>query len=193
MGTVAFGSLIIALIQMARLVLEYIKRKYSKDVGRIGRWIMCCFSCCLWCLEKCMKYVQMHLLFPHPLVYSLSHALAFCNAPHSLTNPLFHPPSRTPTRPTEFTLPPFIFRPHRPASTSCIMQCGLTTEKLHSPPPPPHTSRYVNKNAYIITNIHGYPFCSAAFTALSDLMSNALLVFAINGIGFLVITLFKVS
>jgi hypothetical protein len=137
MGTVAFGSLIIALIQMARLVLEYIKRKYSKDVGRIGRWIMCCFSCCLWCLEKCMKYVQMHLLFPHPLVYSLSHALAFCNAPHSLTNPLFHPPSRTPTRPTEFTLPPFIFRPHRPASTSCIMQCGLTTEKLHSPPPPP--------------------------------------------------------
>jgi hypothetical protein len=106
MGTVAFGALIIAIVQMCRIVLEAIKRQYGESAGSIGKFIMRCFSCCLYCLEKCLKYI--------------------------------------------------------------------------------------NKNAYIITNLHGYPFCSAAWTAYSDLFANALLVVAINGVGFLVITLFKI-
>lgn len=106
MGTVAFGSLIIAIVQAIRIVLEYIQRQYGPNAGRVGRFILRCLACCMWCLEKCLKYI--------------------------------------------------------------------------------------NKNAYIITNLHGYPFCSAAWTAFNDLLSNSLLVFAINGVGFLVIFLFKV-
>jgi len=57
-GTVAFGSLIVAILQSLRLILSYIQRKFEKKVGFVGRFIMCCCQCCLWCLEKCIKYVN---------------------------------------------------------------------------------------------------------------------------------------
>jgi len=65
LGTVAFGSLIIAIIQMARIALEYIEQQKkqmeasgavdNEIVNKIWTFIFCCLRCCLWCLEKCMK------------------------------------------------------------------------------------------------------------------------------------------
>jgi len=61
LGTVAFGSLIIAIIQMARLALEYFEQRKREmessgvEIGAIWKFIFCCLRCCLWCLEKCMK------------------------------------------------------------------------------------------------------------------------------------------
>jgi hypothetical protein len=81
MGTAAFGSLILAVINMARIVLTYIKKKFadpevsvplltatatsslpltSSSQNRLHRCVLCCFHCCLTCLEECVKFINKH-------------------------------------------------------------------------------------------------------------------------------------
>lgn len=58
-GTLAFGSLIIAIVRMIRVILEYIDHKVrEKTDSKIVRCIMCCCRCCLWCLERFLKFVN---------------------------------------------------------------------------------------------------------------------------------------
>ena len=59
LGSIAFGSLIIAIVQFIRLVMEYINNK-TKDLQQKSGFVkclMCCVRCCLWCFEKCVKYI----------------------------------------------------------------------------------------------------------------------------------------
>lgn len=59
MGTMAFGSLIVAIVQFARLVLAYID-KQTKDLQESNlalKLAMKCVQCCLWCFEKSVKFV----------------------------------------------------------------------------------------------------------------------------------------
>jgi len=65
LGTTAFGSLIIAIIQALRAALEYIEQKQknmTKATGvqppMIWKALFCYFRLCLWCLEKCMRYIN---------------------------------------------------------------------------------------------------------------------------------------
>ena len=58
LGTVAFGSLVIAIIRFVRLVFEYIEKKCKKFNNEIGRFILCCCKCCLWFLEKFMRFIN---------------------------------------------------------------------------------------------------------------------------------------
>lgn len=58
-GTLAFGSLIIAIIRVIRVTLEYIYKKCKRKPGsRVARAILCCCRCCMWCLEKFMRFVN---------------------------------------------------------------------------------------------------------------------------------------
>jgi len=57
-GTIAFGSLIITLIQLARIALEYVDRKLKHSENPFAKFIMCCLRCCLWCLEKLMRAIN---------------------------------------------------------------------------------------------------------------------------------------
>jgi len=59
LGSVALGSLIIAIVQFLRIVMEYINRqtKGLQKKSCIIRAAMCCIRCCLWCFEKCVKYI----------------------------------------------------------------------------------------------------------------------------------------
>jgi choline transporter-like protein 2/4/5 len=59
MGTMAFGSLIVAIIQAMRIVLAYIDEQ-TKDLqeGNLAiKFAMKCVGCCLWCFEKSAKFV----------------------------------------------------------------------------------------------------------------------------------------
>jgi len=58
LGTVAFGSLIIAIIRMIRTILEYIERKCKKFNNDLTRCLIWCCKCCLWCLEKFMRFIN---------------------------------------------------------------------------------------------------------------------------------------
>ncbi|XP_053457351.1 choline transporter-like protein 4 isoform X2 [Nycticebus coucang] len=57
-GSLAFGALILTLVQIARVILEYIDHKLRGLQNPIARCIMCCFKCCLWCLEKFIKFLN---------------------------------------------------------------------------------------------------------------------------------------
>ncbi|KAM8841166.1 choline transporter-like protein 4 [Spinachia spinachia] len=57
-GSLAFGALILTLVQIARMILEYIDHKTRKAQNPCARFIFCCMKCCLWCLEKFIKFLN---------------------------------------------------------------------------------------------------------------------------------------
>mmetsp|Transcript_27950 Transcript_27950/g.30936 ORF Transcript_27950/g.30936 Transcript_27950/m.30936 type:complete len:406 (+) Transcript_27950:119-1336(+) len=62
LGTVAFGSLILAIIQFIRAILGRIQREAERVGGKCGggaaKAIICCFQCCLCCFEKCIRFLN---------------------------------------------------------------------------------------------------------------------------------------
>lgn len=60
MGSLAFGALLIAIIQLFRLVLEYIdhKMRAAKQGNTVVKVVLTCLKCFLWCFEKCLKFVN---------------------------------------------------------------------------------------------------------------------------------------
>eukprot|EP00038_Savillea_parva_P000896 m.99716 g.99716 ORF g.99716 m.99716 type:complete len:675 (-) comp10316_c0_seq1:3996-6020(-) len=65
LGTVAIGSLIIAIVQFIRVWFEYVSRKLddaaesaSPIIQKLVKFFVCCCRCCLWCLEKCLRFIN---------------------------------------------------------------------------------------------------------------------------------------
>ncbi|KAH8306254.1 hypothetical protein KR018_005316 [Drosophila ironensis] len=58
LGTVAFGSLILAICRLIRLVLEYIDSKLRKYDNAVTRAILCCMRCFFWLLENFLKFLN---------------------------------------------------------------------------------------------------------------------------------------
>ncbi|XP_046368396.2 choline transporter-like protein 2 [Haliotis rufescens] len=58
LGTLAFGSVLIAIVQLIRSVLEYLSRKLKGSENKVARFIVKCLSCCFWCLEKILKFIN---------------------------------------------------------------------------------------------------------------------------------------
>ena len=56
LGTIAFGSLVIAIIRFIRYILKKIENTLKKSDNDVTKCYLKCCSCCLWCLEKFMKY-----------------------------------------------------------------------------------------------------------------------------------------
>ncbi|KAI4895863.1 hypothetical protein NFI96_008663, partial [Prochilodus magdalenae] len=57
-GSLAFGALILTLIQLVRIFLEYIDHKCRAAQNPCARFLMCCLKCCFWCLEKFIKFLN---------------------------------------------------------------------------------------------------------------------------------------
>ncbi|KAG7279697.1 hypothetical protein CRUP_011629 [Coryphaenoides rupestris] len=57
-GTLAFGSLILSIIQIIRVLLEYIDHKLQGAHNKCTRFLLCCLKCCFWCLEKFIKFLN---------------------------------------------------------------------------------------------------------------------------------------
>ncbi|KXZ44390.1 hypothetical protein GPECTOR_68g361 [Gonium pectorale] len=60
MGSICFGALIIAIIQLIRFLLEYLDRK-TKELqaqNKFAEWAMCCVKCCMWCIEKIVQFIN---------------------------------------------------------------------------------------------------------------------------------------
>jgi solute carrier family 44 (choline transporter-like protein), member 2/4/5 len=59
-GSLAFGSFIIAVVQMMRFALAYVERQAShlKEKNKTVKVLLCALHCFLWCFEKCVKYVS---------------------------------------------------------------------------------------------------------------------------------------
>uniref|UniRef100_A0AAR2M037 Choline transporter-like protein n=1 Tax=Pygocentrus nattereri TaxID=42514 RepID=A0AAR2M037_PYGNA len=57
-GTLAFGSLILSIIQVIRVLLEYLDHKLKGAENKFAKFLLCCLKCCFWCLEKFIKFLN---------------------------------------------------------------------------------------------------------------------------------------
>ncbi|KAL0962485.1 hypothetical protein UPYG_G00340640 [Umbra pygmaea] len=57
-GSLAFGALILTLVQIVRIILEYVDHKTRAAQNPCARFILCCLKCCFWCLEKFIKFLN---------------------------------------------------------------------------------------------------------------------------------------
>jgi len=57
-GTAAFGSLLVAIVKMIRAFLARLQRKAKKANSKIAQAILCFFQCCMWCFEKCLRFMN---------------------------------------------------------------------------------------------------------------------------------------
>ncbi|XP_061169657.1 choline transporter-like protein 2 [Saccostrea echinata] len=57
-GSLAFGSLIIAIIQMIRVGLEYLDHKLKGSENAVAKFLLKILKCCFWCLEKFMRFLN---------------------------------------------------------------------------------------------------------------------------------------
>ncbi|XP_008419181.1 choline transporter-like protein 1 isoform X1 [Poecilia reticulata] len=58
LGTVAKGSFIITLVKVPRLVLMYVHNQLKGRENVCARCLLKSCICCLWCLEKCLNYLN---------------------------------------------------------------------------------------------------------------------------------------
>ncbi|KAM3598466.1 uncharacterized protein V6R79_018323 [Siganus canaliculatus] len=57
-GTLAFGSLILSIVQIIRVLLEYLDHKLKGAQNKCAKFMFCCLKCCFWCLEKFIKFLN---------------------------------------------------------------------------------------------------------------------------------------
>ncbi|ERE75842.1 choline transporter-like protein 2 isoform 2, partial [Cricetulus griseus] len=57
-GSLAFGSLILAIVQIIRVVLEYLDQRLKAAQNKFAKFLMVCLKCCFWCLEKFIKFLN---------------------------------------------------------------------------------------------------------------------------------------
>ncbi|XP_041641200.1 choline transporter-like protein 2 isoform X2 [Cheilinus undulatus] len=57
-GSLAFGSLILSMVQVIRVILEYLDHKLKGAQNKFAKFLLSCMKCCFWCLEKCIKFLN---------------------------------------------------------------------------------------------------------------------------------------
>jgi len=57
-GTAAFGSLIIAIIQIIRAIIAKFQKKAKQMDSKVAQALLCCCQCCFCCLEKIMRFIN---------------------------------------------------------------------------------------------------------------------------------------
>ncbi|CAO2635884.1 Choline transporter-like protein 2, partial [Lemmus lemmus] len=57
-GSLAFGSLILAVVQIIRVMLEYLDQRLKAAQNKFAKFLMVCLKCCFWCLEKFIKFLN---------------------------------------------------------------------------------------------------------------------------------------
>jgi choline transporter-like protein 2/4/5 len=74
-GTAAFGSLLIAVVELLRWYLLYLQKVYNRmpTTQCLVRWACCCVQCCLWCVEKFLKFIS-----KNAYIQTAIHGSSFC-------------------------------------------------------------------------------------------------------------------
>ncbi|XP_008315866.1 choline transporter-like protein 2 isoform X2 [Cynoglossus semilaevis] len=57
-GSLAFGSLILSVVQVIRVILEYLDHKLKGAQNKFAKFLLSCMKCCFWCLEKCIRFLN---------------------------------------------------------------------------------------------------------------------------------------
>ncbi|NWT07032.1 CTL2 protein, partial [Mionectes macconnelli] len=57
-GSLAFGSLVLAVVQVIRVALEYLDHRLKAAENKFAKFLLSCLKCCFWCLEKFLKFLN---------------------------------------------------------------------------------------------------------------------------------------
>lgn len=77
-GSVSFGAFLIALVTLIRIIFEYIAYQYEKMGNKdnaVYKVVSCCVRCCLWCLDKYVKFITKNAFIQIAL-----HSTSFCTS-----------------------------------------------------------------------------------------------------------------
>eukprot|EP00759_Apiculatamorpha_spiralis_P038326 PhF_6_TR37608/c0_g1_i4/m.55868/K15377/SLC44A2_4_5; solute carrier family 44 (choline transporter-like protein), member 2/4/5 len=87
-GTIAFGSLLIAIVQVMRIILECTEERMKKYTGNAEavKWIVTCMQCCLACFEKFLKFMNRNAY----IVCAMTGENFLASAQHALSLLLAH-------------------------------------------------------------------------------------------------------
>lgn len=72
LGSIAFGSLIVTLLEILKLVLNAIQNSANADGHPVEACLACCAACFVGCIESAVEYFNRFVfLFPFHLVLKL--------------------------------------------------------------------------------------------------------------------------
>jgi choline transporter-like protein 2/4/5 len=74
-GSLAFGSAIITVCKIVRAILEFIDQEAKKTENQVVHFIVKCLKCCMYCLEKFLKFVNRNAY-----IIIAIHGDSFCSA-----------------------------------------------------------------------------------------------------------------
>jgi choline transporter-like protein 2/4/5 len=74
-GSMAFGSLLVSVVQLIRAFLEYVDRKMKRANNSVAKFLLKCLKCCFWCLEKFLRFVN-----KNAYIMIAVHGYNFCTA-----------------------------------------------------------------------------------------------------------------
>ncbi|VEL11545.1 unnamed protein product [Protopolystoma xenopodis] len=57
LGTVAFGSLLIAIVMLIRALIAMLRRQLAGKTNCPARFVLCICACCFWCLDKVLRFI----------------------------------------------------------------------------------------------------------------------------------------
>eukprot|EP00158_Paraphelidium_tribonemae_P004854 Partr_v1_DN27006_c0_g1_i1_m28801 putative Solute carrier family 44 member len=75
LGSIALGSLVIAVIQLIRAILFYIQRTLKGKQNKPAKALLACCSCCFACVEKVFKFIN-----KNAYIHMASFGTPFCTA-----------------------------------------------------------------------------------------------------------------
>ncbi|XP_022907847.2 choline transporter-like protein 1 [Onthophagus taurus] len=58
LGSISFGSLLIATIMFVRLLLAFLQKQLVNKTNSCAKYMLKCCQCCLYCFEKLLKYIS---------------------------------------------------------------------------------------------------------------------------------------
>jgi hypothetical protein len=85
-GSVAFGAAVIAVVEYARAFLSYLQAQLKKaGSNRVAKAVLCSCACCLWMVDKCLKFV-----LGEAFILVALEGQAFCASCKSAFSLIFH-------------------------------------------------------------------------------------------------------
>eukprot|EP00039_Didymoeca_costata_P019740 m.338736 g.338736 ORF g.338736 m.338736 type:complete len:655 (-) comp18530_c0_seq1:71-2035(-) len=88
-GSLCQGSFIVALVQFARAIVDYVEYK-TKEAGQescIIKYFFCCLRCLLYCLQKCVQFINKNA-YIEIAIWGDSFCVSACHALSILTSNL---------------------------------------------------------------------------------------------------------
>lgn len=90
LGSLAFGSLILAIARLFRYIIKLITREAQRNAHHslVAEFISKCFRCCIWCLEKFLKFINRNVY-----IQIAAQGDSFCSATKNVFSILRHNPT----------------------------------------------------------------------------------------------------